>query len=53
MSIIAKTGNQIKEDGTHLLYDSLQSNSTLTSLDTDCKLESIPKQNSDNIMITI
>ena len=31
------TGNEIKEDGVHLLCDSLQYNSTLTSLYTECK----------------
>ena len=30
-----KTDNYIKEDGAHLLYDSLQMNSTMTSLHTD------------------
>ena len=37
MIIIVKIGNPIKEDGAHLLYDSLQYNTTLTSLNTGCE----------------
>ena len=39
MNIIGKTDNQINADGAHLLYDSLQYNTTLTSLTTGCKLK--------------
>ena len=39
MWVIAKTDNQIGEDGAYLLYDSLQYNSTLTSLNTECKFK--------------
>ena len=37
MNIIVKTDNGINADGAHLLYDSLQYNSTLTSLNTECE----------------
>ena len=37
MKIIGKTDNQIEEDGAHLLFDSLQYNTTLTSLNTECE----------------
>ena len=36
MSIITKTGNRIEKDGAHLLYDSFQHNTTLTTLNTGC-----------------
>ena len=37
MNIIGKTDNDIGKDGEHLLYDSLQYNTTLTSLSTGCE----------------
>ena len=38
-----KTVNLIGVDGAHLLYDSLQYNSTLTSLNTECEWNTMQK----------